>query len=81
MPAIFAALAKDEARNTLIIDDVLAALEAGRNPLLLTERRDHLEYLASCFKGAARNITVLRGGMTAADRRTAEASLSAPEGN
>jgi len=81
MPAIFAALAKDEARNTLIVDDVLAALEAGRNPLLLTERRDHLEYLASCFKGAARNITVLRGGMTAADRRTAEASLSAPEGN
>ncbi|MGC1986941.1 MAG: putative phosphothreonine lyase domain-containing protein, partial [Candidatus Cybelea sp.] len=81
MPAIFAALAKDEARNTLIIDDVLAVLEAGRNPLLLTERRDHLEYLASCFKGAARNITVLRGGMTAADRRTAEASLSAPEGN
>ena len=42
MPAIFAALAKDEARNTLIIDDVLAVLEAGRNPLLLTERRDHL---------------------------------------
>ena len=49
MPAIFAALSKDEPRNTLIIDDVLAALEAGRNPLVLTERRDHLEYLAACF--------------------------------
>lgn len=81
MPAIFAALAKDEARNTLIVDDVLAALEAGRNPLVLTERRDHLDYLASCFKGAARNITVLRGGMRAAERRTASASLGAPEGD
>src|ERR1035441_152551 len=63
MPAIFAALSKDEQRNTRIIDDVLAAVEVGRNPLVLTERRDHLEYLAARFKGAARNITVLRGGL------------------
>jgi superfamily II DNA or RNA helicase len=77
--AIFATQARDEARNTLIIDDVLAALEAGRNPLLLTERRDHLDLLAASFSGAARNITVLRGGMSARDRRAAEASLRAPE--
>lgn len=77
--AIFAALARDEARNTLIIDDVLAALEAGRNPLVLTERRDHLDLLAASLSGAARNITVLRGGMSARDRRVAEALLRAPE--
>ena len=75
IPAIFAALAKDETRNTLIVDDVLAALEAGRNPLVLTERRDHLDYLAQCFKGSARNIIVLRGGMKASERRSAQASL------
>jgi len=79
MPAIFAALSMDELRNTRIIDDVLAALEAGRNPLVLTERRDHLEYLAARFRGAARNITVLRGGMSAAERRSAESSLRAPD--
>lgn len=79
LSAIFAALSKDEQRNTRIIDDVLAALEAGRNPLVLTERRDHLEYLADRFKGAARNITVLRGGMSAAERRSAESSLRAPD--
>lgn len=55
MPAIFACLSKDEKRNTLIVDDVLASLESGRNPLVLTERRDHLEYFAARFKGAARN--------------------------
>jgi superfamily II DNA or RNA helicase len=77
--AIFATQARDQARNTLIIDDVLAALEAGRNPLVLTERRDHLELLADAFRGAAHNITVLRGGMSARERRAAEASLRAPE--
>ena len=75
MPAIFAALANDEARNTQIIDDVLASLEAGRNPLVLTERRDHLDYLASRFKGAAKNIVVLKGGMGVAERRQAESAL------
>ena len=80
MPAIFAALAKDEKRNTLIIDDVLASLEAGRNPLVLTERRDHLDYLARTFKGAARNIVVMRGGMGASERRSAEAALHVAEG-
>jgi superfamily II DNA or RNA helicase len=79
MPAIFACLSKDEKRNTFIVDDVLASLEAGRNPLVLTERRDHLEYFATCFKGAARNIVVLRGGMSAAERRAAEEALRAPE--
>lgn len=79
MPAIFAAIARDEQRNVQIVDDVLEALEAGRNPLVLTERRDHLEYLAECFKGSARNITILRGGMSASARREAEATLRAAE--
>lgn len=65
MPAIFACCRKDERRNTLIVDDVLASLEAGRNPLVLTERRDYLEYFADCFKNAARNIVMLRGEMDA----------------
>jgi superfamily II DNA or RNA helicase len=79
MPAIFGALAKDDKRNTQIIDDVLASLEEGRNPLVLTERRDHLDYLASCFKGAARNIVVLRGGMRTAQRREADEALRASD--
>ena len=46
--AIYAALANDENRNALIFDDVLMALEAGRSPIVLTERRDHLELKAAC---------------------------------
>lgn len=38
----YRALANDNRRNAMIFDDVLAALEAGRSPLVLTERKDHL---------------------------------------
>ncbi|WP_373886400.1 DEAD/DEAH box helicase family protein [Sphingobium sp. CFD-2] len=34
MPAVCAALAQDEARNDLIFDDVLRALEAKRSPVI-----------------------------------------------
>lgn len=75
MPAIYAALAVDDSRNDLIFDDVLKALEAGRSPVVLTERRDHLERLQARFAKFARNLVVLRGGMSAANRKAAEAGL------
>lgn len=79
MPQLYAALAADEARNELIFDDVLTALEAGRSPLVPTERRDHLESLHVRFEKFARNIVVLRGGMGMRERRAAEARLRVPE--
>jgi superfamily II DNA or RNA helicase len=75
MPTIYAALAQNADRNSLIFDDVLSALEAGRSPIVLTERRDHLEMLCDRFKGFTQNLIVLRGGMTTAERRAAEETL------
>ena len=80
MSAIYAALAHDAARNQLIFDDVLAALEAKRSPVVLTERRDHLEYLRDRFQRFARNVVILHGGMTAAARDAAQAALRVPDG-
>ena len=54
MPAIYSALGCDEARDAVIFDDVLTALEAGRCPLILTERRDHLETLRGRFEVSVR---------------------------
>lgn len=79
MPELYAALAADEARNALIFDDVLTALEAGRYPLVLTERRDHLEALRARFEKFAKNIVILRGGMGTRERRAAEEVLRVPE--
>jgi superfamily II DNA or RNA helicase len=66
---VYAALVLDEHRNDLIFDDLLLALEAGRSPLLLTERIEHLDYFARRLKGFARNIIVLRGGMGKKQRK------------
>ncbi len=79
MPSIYAALAQDESRNDLIFDDVLKALEAKRSPLVLTERKDHLEYLQRRLAPFVRNLVVLRGGMSAAERKTSGAGLQVPE--
>ena len=66
---VYAALAEDEERNDLIFNDVLQALERGRSPLLLTERRDHAQYLADRLDRFARNVLLLRGGMGTRQRR------------
>jgi superfamily II DNA or RNA helicase len=75
MPAVYAAIARDELRNSLIFDDVLKALEAKRSPVVLTERRDHLEYLQGRFSRFVRNLVVLRGGMSAAERKASDVAL------
>src|SRR3989441_4991540 len=58
-------------------DDVTTALAEGRSPILLTERKDHLEFLAAGLGGVARHLVVLRGGMTPTERRAAAAPLGA----
>jgi superfamily II DNA or RNA helicase len=81
MPAMYAALAQDEARNAAIFDDVLTALDAGRCPLILTERRDHLELLQNRFARFTKNLIVLHGGLSTTERRAArEALRSSSEG-
>lgn len=44
---IYSMLISDESRNNLILNDLLQALDEGRSPILLTERREHLEYFVS----------------------------------
>lgn len=73
---IYAAITEDETRNDLIFDDVLKALETGRSPLVLTERRDHLEQLAQRFSGFSKNIVVLKGGMGKRQLKAALARLA-----
>ena len=79
MPAIYAAIGRNEARNDLIFDDVLHAIEEKRSPIVLTERKDHLLYLANRFNRFVKNIAVLSGGLSAAERKRADAALDAPE--
>ena len=73
---VYAKLAQDPARNDLIFDDILSVLEAGRSPVVITERKDHLDILAGRLSRFAKNVIVLRGGMSARQSRAATASLA-----
>ena len=70
---VYAALAEDAARNDMIFDDVLSALEAGRSLRVLTARKDHAKRLGRF----ARNVLFLRGGMGVKQRRAVMRRLEA----
>jgi superfamily II DNA or RNA helicase len=72
---LYAKLAQDPARNDLIFDDILSALEDGRSPVVITERKDHLDMLAGRLSKFAKNVIVLRGGMGARRSRATSAAL------
>ena len=73
---LYSLLVTDEKRNERIIDDVLLAMEEGRSPIVLTERKDHLEHLHQRLKGFVRHIVVLRGGRSAKERREIQEQLA-----
>jgi superfamily II DNA or RNA helicase len=60
---VYALLARDDERNRLIVEDVVAAVEAKRVPVLLTERREHLDLLAGLLSQRLQNVIVMTGGM------------------
>ena len=60
--SLYAALINDDARNRRICDDVVEVVRDGRSPLVLTERRGHLDRLAGHLADRVRRLVVLRGG-------------------
>ena len=78
---IYRRLTTDSSRNTMILDDIIGALEEGRSPIVLTERRDHLDFFADSLKRAVRCMIVLKGGTSLKKRQQAIEQLdSIPEG-
>ena len=78
---LYGVLSRDAARNDMIFDDILSALEAGRSPVVITERKDHLRAIAERLTKFAKNVIVLRGGMGAKQRHQATAALATvPDG-
>jgi len=45
------------------VGDVIEAIGKNRSPVVLSERRDHLEYLSRRFLPQVRNVILMRGGM------------------
>lgn len=60
---VYSALMNDEKRNAMIIKDVTRSIRENRSPVVLTERLQHLTYLADQLSPKIRNVIVLKGGM------------------
>lgn len=67
----------DETRNGMIAADVVAAVRAGRSPLVLTERTDHLHLLAARLAAAVAHVIKLQGGMRRRELEAARTRLAA----
>jgi superfamily II DNA or RNA helicase/very-short-patch-repair endonuclease len=70
-------LIADDERNRLICEEVVAAAQEGRAPLVLTERNEHIESLAGRLMPQVRHLVVLRGGARPKEARAILARLAA----
>jgi superfamily II DNA or RNA helicase len=66
---VYTWLEKDNDRNQMIVSDVVAAVQANRFPVLLTERREHLETLVELLAKRVAHIFVMKGGMGKKQRK------------
>ena len=65
----YTAMQSDDARNQVIVSDVLESSRAGRTPIVLTERYDHAKILASLLLEHSDNVVLLSGKGSAKEKR------------
>jgi superfamily II DNA or RNA helicase/very-short-patch-repair endonuclease len=70
-------LTADEARNRLICNDVVQTVREGRSPIVLTERNEHLDRLATMLSSSIPHLVVLHGGMGRKEQRAIANRLAA----
>jgi superfamily II DNA or RNA helicase len=76
---VYAALAADDLRTQLIAADAVALAAQGRRPLVLTERREHLERLARQLTDSGHRPIILHGEMRPAQYRAAHEQLASSD--
>lgn len=77
---LYRELIGDDDRNRMICDEVLQSVKEGRSPLVLTERKDHLELLANRLEASVCNVVVLQGGTgVKASREVADRLAAIPQ--
>jgi superfamily II DNA or RNA helicase/very-short-patch-repair endonuclease len=79
--ALYDELIADGDRNDLICREIIQALRAGRSPMVLTERTEHVDELARRLLPEVRHLVVLRGGMSRKEFDRTNAELAAIPGD
>lgn len=75
--ALYQELVEDDGRNRRICEDVLDSVRAGRAPLVLTERNDHLDRLEHGLTDRLQHLVVLRAGLGKKQRQALVERLAA----
>jgi superfamily II DNA or RNA helicase len=76
---LYALLVTNDNRNQMIVADVIRAVRDKRSPVVLTERREHLEMLEKMLSPLVKNVIVMTGGMGKKQRvKLAEKIASIP---
>lgn len=77
---LYAALISDNKRNNMIVDDVVKTVRGGRSPVLLTERREHLDTFEALLSSKVENVFVMKGGMGKKQRQALSDRMQELEG-
>ena len=72
---LYQLLSEDEIRNTLIVEDVFKAVEAGRTPIILTNRTAHVTKLAEKLRDKVKNVITLTGTGSTKEKREMQQHL------
>lgn len=75
--SLYQELIEDEHRNRSICEDVVESVRAGRSPLVLTERNDHLERLEQMLSPCIPHVVALRAGMGKKQKKAMAERLAA----
>lgn len=73
---LYSELASSTIRNCMIVNDIVTALQIGRNPIVLTERKEHAVLLGDMLQKHCENVIVLTGASTAKEKRKTDERLS-----
>ena len=75
--AMYQSLSEDTVRNDLIVKDICKVVDAGRTPIILTNRTSHVTLLAEELRNTIPNVITLTGSGSTKDKRDALQRLQA----
>jgi superfamily II DNA or RNA helicase len=72
---VYRSIAENEGRTHRIVADILLSIDAQRQPLVLTERREHAQMLHRLLQDKGIDSVILTGAMKAVQRKSANEQL------
>lgn len=66
---VYKHISESNYRNELIVSDIIESINNGRNPLVLTERKSHIDQLAQLMEDKDFEVIILSGNLKSKERK------------